>query len=496
EAAFEDGWFKTGDLGRVDDEGRLYIVGREKDVIVDGDGRNVYPDEIEEAYGKHSRVKELSVVGLDQGAGERVAALVVPDYEDAESHTEVRRTIEEHFRSVSESLPFHKRVKILEIWDGELPRTAKRSVKRAEVVSTLERLVETGRTLSESKHTETGDSWGAIRDIVASLTGRKAESITPELRVNSDLAFDSLSFVELHSQLERMAGHDIKSEELMAIERIGDLSKLVESGSRRGRGTALVRKERKEQNAQDPTLELPRPIQNLGKRFLTWGQRQFYDKVMDCEIIGADNVPVDSTFLVAANHASHLDAGLIKTALGDYGKNLVALAARDYFWGSPIVRTYTTNFTALVPIERHGSVKQSMRRALNVLERGDSLLLFPEGTRSESGEMREFKSSVGYIALGSGKPVLPAYLWGTYEAMPKGSTLLPKERAIGIAFGAPIRPEHVARLIEGRPRREGHRLVTQLVERAVLALREKGTYRLGELIDDIRSELPQAEASP
>lgn len=495
-AVFEDGWFKTGDLGRIDAEGRLFIVGREKDVIVDGDGRNVYPDEIEELYGKHSRIKELSVVGLDQGSGERVAALVVPEYDPGATHTEVRAIIEEHFKAVSEGLPFHKRVKVLEIWDGELPRTAKRSVRRAEVVKTLERLVATGRARQESQTVDAGDSWPAVRDIVASLTGRAAETVTPELRINSDLAFDSLTFVELTSQLERLAGHDIKAEELMAVERLGDITRLVDGGARRRPSTAMVRVQAKEQNQEDPTLELPRPIQNLGRRFLTWGQRQFYDRVMDCTILGADNVPVDSTFLVAANHASHLDAGLIKTALGEHGKNLVALAARDYFWGSPIVRTYTVNFTSLVPIERHGSVKQSMKRALSVLERGDSLLLFPEGTRSETGEMREFKSSVGYLALASGKPVLPAYLWGTYEAMPKGSTLLPKEREIGIAFGPPIRPEHVARLTEGRPRREGHRLVTQLVERAVWALRERGAYRVGPLIDALRAELPPVEPSP
>ncbi|MEO0594420.1 MAG: AMP-binding protein, partial [Myxococcota bacterium] len=79
DTVFRDGWLRTGDLGRLDDEGRLYIVGREKDVIVDGDGRNVYPDEIEEAYGKHPAIDELSVVGVVQGGGERVACLLVPD---------------------------------------------------------------------------------------------------------------------------------------------------------------------------------------------------------------------------------------------------------------------------------------------------------------------------------------------------------------------------------------------------------------------------------
>ncbi|MEM6531250.1 MAG: AMP-binding protein [Myxococcota bacterium] len=487
ESVFVDGWFRTGDLGRLDEDGRLFIVGRQKDVIVDGDGRNVYPDEIEELYGKHARIKEISVVGLDQGGAEKVAALVVPE-NDGGSRGEIRRTIEEHFKETSESLPFHKRVKILEVWDGELPRTAKRSVKRGDVAKILERLVTAGRA------TETpvvaGELWPKVRDIVSGLTGTPAASLSPEMRINSDLSFDSLTFVELTSQLERLAGHDIDTEALMKVERIGDITKLLRPW--RGTKSVALVKAASEPSGDDDGLVLPRPVQNLGRRLLTWGQRQFYDRVMDVDVRGLNCAPHDSTFLVASNHASHLDAGLIKTSLGERGKNLVALAARDYFWGSPIVKAYTTNFTQLVPIERHGAVKQSMRRALNVLEGGDSLLLFPEGTRSENGEMREFKTSVGYLAQASGKPVLPAYIWGTYEAMPKGSTLLPKERAIGIAFGPPIRPEHLASMLEGRPRRDGHRIITRMVELAVLRLRDGGTYRVSELLEQVKDEYPVA----
>ncbi|MEL6340357.1 MAG: AMP-binding protein [Myxococcota bacterium] len=484
---FRDGWLRTGDLGRLDDEGRLYIVGREKDVIVDGDGRNVYPDEIEEAYGKHPAIDELSVVGVVQGGGERVACLLVPDYGEREPGV-VRDEIREHVRAVSEGLPFHKRIKILEIWDGSLPRTAKRSVKRSEVVTILERLVAAGRVIEEMA--SGSDHWMAVRDIVAKLTGRTPESLTPELRVHSDLAFDSLTFMELSAQLERLAGSPIANEELLASETLDDITKLVAKGGDTPK-RKLAKVEPRVSKDDDATLVLPRGLQTLGRRFLSWGQRAFYDRVMDCDIRGANCVPKDTTFLVAANHASHLDAGLLKTALGEYGKNLVALAARDYFWGSPIVRTYTVNFTSLVPIERHGAVKQSMRRALQVLERGDSLLLFPEGTRSGDGRMQEFKSSVGYLAIASSKPVLPAYVWGTFEAMPKGSTLLPKERSIGVAFGPAIRPDLLTELIAGRARGESHRMVTRLVEAAVHALRDSGTYRLSELVAQVESEFPR-----
>jgi long-chain acyl-CoA synthetase len=81
----KDGWLHTGDLGRFDRDGRLYIVGRAKDVIVDSGGNNIYIDELEEAYGHSQYLRELAVVGLKVAQGEQVAALVVPAYAKGES---------------------------------------------------------------------------------------------------------------------------------------------------------------------------------------------------------------------------------------------------------------------------------------------------------------------------------------------------------------------------------------------------------------------------
>jgi long-chain acyl-CoA synthetase len=104
EAVLQDRWLRTGDLGRIDEDGNLYIVGRSKDVIIDSNGKNIYPDEIEELYSKFELIKELSVVGLpDEEGGEKIASLVVPDYEKeiALSRADVNKKIEEHFREVS-----------------------------------------------------------------------------------------------------------------------------------------------------------------------------------------------------------------------------------------------------------------------------------------------------------------------------------------------------------------------------------------------------------
>src|SRR4029077_7267161 len=104
DAVLQDRWLKTGDLGRLDEDGNLFIVGRSKDVIIDSNGKNIYPDEIEDHYGKSPFIKELSVVGLqDEDGGEKISALVVPDYEQdiTQSRGDVNKKVENHFREVS-----------------------------------------------------------------------------------------------------------------------------------------------------------------------------------------------------------------------------------------------------------------------------------------------------------------------------------------------------------------------------------------------------------
>src|SRR4030095_16929137 len=136
------------DLGRVDDDGNLFLVGRSKEIIVDTNGKNVYPDELEELYANSSYVKELSIVGLPDGIGEKVASLVVAndEFDISLSRTELHRLVEEHFREVSASLLYFKRVKVLHFTDIELPRTATRKVKRREVVQIIESIEQTHKS--------------------------------------------------------------------------------------------------------------------------------------------------------------------------------------------------------------------------------------------------------------------------------------------------------------------------------------------------------------
>src|SRR5262249_3921207 len=188
---------------------------------------------------------------------------------------------------------------------------------------------------------------------------------------------------------------------------------------------------------------------------------------------GQSNIPPHTNFLVAANHCSHLDMGLTKMALGDAGKDMVALAAADYFFDTKYKRAVMENFTNLVPMERTGSLRQSLRHARRYLDRGYNALIFPEGTRSLTGEMAEFKPVIGYLALHSRVGILPIYLYGTYEAFPKGSSIIIKSRDVGARIGRFLAIEQLEEMTKGLARAEAYRLIAARLRHEVENLRDR-----------------------
>jgi long-chain acyl-CoA synthetase len=470
--ALVDRWLYTGDLGRLDDEGNLYLVGRSKDIIVDTNGKNVYPDEVEEQYQDSPYIKELSVVGLPDGIGEKVACIVVPDeeYDIALSRADVRRKIEEHFREVSATLPYYKRVKVLHFTDHELPRTATRKVKRREVVKAMLMMEESARSSAVSDDREAiGNDALWLLDIVASVTNRSLDEVSINSRL-SDLGFDSLMFVELATAIENAGGSLTAPDRFNEVQDMRELLTVVnrQAASSARRETSRLR----ESDKRDEEIQIPEFLKTIGNKGVDLVQRAFYEKLLRTKYEGQGNIPFHTNFIVAANHSSHLDMGLTKMALGDAGQDLVALAAADYFFDTKYKRAYMENFTNLVPMERTGSLRQSLRHARSFLDRGYNALIFPEGTRSMTGRMADFKPVIGYLALASRVGILPVYLVGTYEAFPKGSTIL-KSRDVGARIGRFIPIEELEEMTRGMARAEAYRLIAEYVRNEVVNLRDR-----------------------
>ncbi len=476
DAVMTDRWLKTGDLGRLDEDGNLFIVGRSKDVIIDSNGKNIYPDEIEDHYSKSPYIKEMSVVGLpDDDGGEKIAALVVPDYEHdiALSRQEVNKQIEQHFREVSAGLAFFKRVKVLHITPFELPRTATRKVKRPEVVEMLQTLEERSKSKTKTVVDAKGDDnavW--IRKVVASVSNRPLSDVVMEDKL-ADLGFDSLMFVELQAAVEDAGGRVMSPDTLNEVQSVRELLTAI---LRVDKSKKLADEPRVEERKDDEDIFIPSIVRRIGNAAVDLATDALYDNVLKTRIEGQANVPQHVNFIVAPNHTSHIDTGLVKKALGkDVAEQTVAVAAADYWFDTKYKRAYMNNFTTLVPIERTGSLRQSLRHVTQILNDGFNALIFPEGGRQESGQIAEFKPIIGYLALNQKIGILPIYIWGTFDAFPKG-TILPKSKSIGAKVGAKVGKfleyDELKKMTEGVPNTEAYRLIAARVQHEVENMRD------------------------
>lgn len=486
-ATIVDGWLHTGDLGRLDADGNLFIVGRKKEMILGPSGENVYPDELEELYGDSPWVKELSVVGLPAGDGaETVAALIVPDYEHGAKDREgVRDEVREHVRKVSKQLPLYKRLKVFHLWDLDLPKTSTRKIKRKEVVKELERLEKAAKGGAEVKKLAAAAGGGGtdwVREVIASVSQKKRVDVAGDTRLDS-LGFDSLMFTELAVALEGAGATLPDPSELVGLETVADVEALIGRLGGKAKNEARAKKlVGKGKDDGDPDeIVVPAPVVRAGRALLRTGMRNLYDRYLDTKVTGRAYVPPFGGYIIAANHASHLDMGLCKHALGEHGDAVVALAAKDYFFDDPVRKAYFENFTNLVPMERFGSLRDSLKLASDVLRQGYVLLIFPEGTRSDTGVMADFKASLGYLAMTNRCGILPMYLSGTHKAMAKGDYLPRRNAKVAAHIGAFVPHAEVAGLAAGKSRSEGYRAVSYEIERRIRTLAPKDqAWTLGE----------------
>lgn len=476
----DGGWLRTGDLGKLDDKNRLKIVGRSKEVILSASGENVYPDDVEVLLGLPKFIKELCIVGIpdrEKEGAERVAVLAVPDYDNRSldgndekvDRLQRRREAESELRKQIGELPRHMRPTVIHFTDAELPRTATRKVMRKQVRSVLETLRDASEAVAAAKASaKPGDAVSFVRSAIGSIAKREVNEIKPEHDLQNDLGFDSLMTVELISTLEastpKLAGVD-----LSALRTVGEIEDMVRTLN----GRSFEPSKTRQIDKDDEEFYVPEVLRDPVKGALTVGQLSFYDRFMQVKVRGKANIPYNRATLVVANHASHLDMGLAKYALGSYGQEIVALAAEDYFFKNKWMRAYFENFTNMAALDRRSGLRKAIEQASDHISRGRTVLIFPEGTRSPDGQMREFMPLIGNLVLNNEVDVLPLWLGGTHKALPKGAKIpVPRKRKLEVRIGPPLTYEQLERRVEGMKRSDAYREVARLAHDAVAALRD------------------------
>ncbi|WP_148218081.1 lysophospholipid acyltransferase family protein [Opitutus terrae] len=166
------------------------------------------------------------------------------------------------------------------------------------------------------------------------------------------------------------------------------------------------------------------------------------------QIYGQENLPREGAFLLAANHLSFLDPPLI----GIQVPRQLCFFARKTLW-KPGVASWWLDAVGVIPVDRDGGQDVSaLKRVLRALKEDKGLILFPEGTRSPDGQLQHPKPGVGFIVCKSQVPVVPARIFGSYEAFGKGVKFPRFGTPVSVVFGRPLNPTVYDALEAGKER--------------------------------------------
>ena len=156
---------------------------------------------------------------------------------------------------------------------------------------------------------------------------------------------------------------------------------------------------------------------------------------------GQENLP-EGGFILCSNHCSHIDSVVLMLATGKSFKNFSMIAAEDYFF-KKIYRLPLLLILNLIPISRESNARgliQCIKICKEHLKKGRIIIIYPEGTRSLDGQIQPLKKGISLLAMKLEAPIVPAYINGAFETVPKGTKWL-KSHPVKVFFGKPIFPE-------------------------------------------------------
>jgi len=435
-----EGWYHTGDIGQLDSEGNLFFKGRKKDVIVTPAGMNVYPEDLEYALKSQREIKDSVVVPLAQnGNAEPCAVLILRSGQ--ENATAI---IDRANQSLAEYQRIHRWI----VWpDEDFPRTSTQKPRRAEIAQATQKII-SGNGMS----TAAGD--GPLAKLVSQITKRSAGNLTEGARLDSDLNLSSLERVELLSALEDRYQVDLSETRFSAVNTVGDLERML-------KGDTPPR----------AVYHYPAWVQRWP---VTWIRFLVHYALLLPSvfvlgwprIIGREKLRgVKGPVLVVCNHIGDVDVGFLLAALPARIRHKLATAAGgealEALRTPPVSRNVFArifdrvewflgvSLLNLFPLPREAGFRDSFAFAGESVDRGYSILVFPEGHHTTDGNMRPFRSGVGLLVNNLNIPVIPMRIDGLFEVKKAGKRMA-RPYDIKVRIGAPVKfppeadPPHIA----------------------------------------------------
>jgi len=409
-----EGWLHTGDIGELDSANRLKILGRKKEMIVSPDGLNVFPEDVERALNSVTGVRESAVVAARDGTREQVhAVLVLGDGVNPETVV----------AEANQHLEPYQRIRGFSLWpQPTLPRTSgTNKLKRVEIAA--------GNTVT--KRTQSGSD--AFSEVLSKYAGGR--QIEPNTALG-DLALSSLDRIQLLMELEQRTGTAIDESQFAQARTVADLSHLPPA--------VQETFEFPEWNQSTPAralrkIALPGLILPLARIF-AWIKTEGRENLRDLQ----------GPVIFASNHQSHFDVPAILAALPPKWRYRIAPAmAKEFFSAHFRGESFTNSlnyvlaalvFNAFPLPQRESGAREALRYADSLAADGNCILIFPEGKRTEAGEIHPFQPGVGMLASKLRIPVVPVRIEGLDRVLHK-SAKFPTPGRAKVKFRPPLKLE-------------------------------------------------------
>ncbi len=404
----QEGFFNTGDLARMDRDGNIFITGREKNVIVLSSGKNVYPEELESYYKKSSEIEEIAVFGLNKNGEEKVYAVIVPKDKSDQSFEKIRGEL----HRLNKGLPSYKIVTDFAISFDKLPVNSARKIVYREVIELLKQGV----------YMEHENDSAVLRDLLTPTTAVEEEIIDAlkkflkkdkiyAKQTLADFGIDSLGLVQLVVQLEEALSVSIDIEKVKALQTMDELLQYL-VGLEKTEGASL-----KERLFESEITEKPLPFFNPILYFWIGLVKLMCKFLYRVELINPEKLDINNN-IILANHSSYFDIpwliGIMK--IKDI-KNTYAIGKKEVsgiryiFHGMPVIW-----------VDYNKNTNEVFKRSADLLRQNKSIMVFPEGKRTEDGKLQEFKLGSAYLAKNINKEIIPITINGTYDIWPPHKT--------------------------------------------------------------------------
>ncbi len=423
-AVVRDGWIYTGDLGYIDDKGRVVVTGRRKEIIVLSNGKNVNPVDIEQHLESYAAiVKEAAVTEKDDA----LVAIIVPQpslasLTDQQIEERVKWDVIEKYNADAAA---YKKIFNVRIHRGDLPRTKLDKLQRFKLKSLL---VDEQTHSPEVVDDAQSDEYKIIKKYIES---EKVCKVRPTDHIELDLAFDSLDKVGLQVFINNSFGLNISTDELSQFRSVAAMADFVAESKTK---IQVEKIDWKKILREHTTLKLPQTWLT-GRLFIALSQ-PFFRLYFKLTGKGAERIP-DGPVIIAPNHQSFLDGLFVMSFLKFRDIKNTYFYAKEQHVRQPFVKFMAATHNVIVM--DMSNLKDSIQKMGEALKKKKNIIIFPEGTRTTDGKLGEFKKTFAILSKELNVPVVPVSIKGAFQAMPKGRKI-PMPHKVQVEFLNPIYP--------------------------------------------------------